>query len=89
MKRVIRLCSAILIVLTDDIFEEGSYVLRELKWSFEYGKKIIAIFEKGFDHRFSDHGMKEVRLLMNIAAVEWHHTALKCTYEKVLEAVDC
>lgn len=81
-------CKCVIVVLTDDIFNEGSYVLRELKWVFIHKKKVIPVFENGFDFQnFSNHRNREVRRLMKINAIEWHHNALKSTYEKVREAI--
>src|SRR2546421_564243 len=49
IQRAIKQCMCVLVVLTDDVFNEGSYVLRELKWVFGYGKKVVPIFGSGFD----------------------------------------
>jgi len=88
IKGAIQECMCVIVILSDDIFNDGSYVLRELEWIFRFQKKVIPVFEKGFDFaKFSSHPKREVRLLMQIHAIEWHHNALKVTYNKVLEGI--
>ena len=43
-------------------------------------------FSKVDFRKIGHHDMQEVRQLMGIAAIEWHHNAIEATNDKVLEA---